>query len=101
MIEQDIQRDIKKKLEARGAVVTKYNANAYGVAGHPDLFCAIPWGAFFFAAYFEVKKPGGKVSPAQKSWMKRMRAKGVWVERVHSIEEVDEYLQSKGVFLFE
>lgn len=101
MSEQDIQRKIRKDLEARGCYVSKYNANGYGVSGHADLFVSVPVGVTDrpLALYVEVKTGTGKLSLIQQIWHREMGANGHWVTVARSTQDVLDFLATKGILL--
>ena len=99
--EQAIQREIKKWLEGIGAQVTKYNANGFGVIGHPDLFVSLPMPGFAFpiAVFIEVKTEKGRLSKEQKQKIAQLERDHHMVVVAKSIEDVREFLISNGVKL--
>lgn len=99
MREQQIQKKIKEWLESKGAYVTKYNANGYGVSGHSDLFASVPYISFCFALYIEVKTEDGKLRKVQELWIADMLQKGHMVCVARSIDDVKEYLLTKRIRL--
>lgn len=62
----------------------KVHGNQYQVAGIPDVIC-ITRGAVVF---FEVKRPGGKVSKIQKYTLEKIRKAGGHAFVVESVEQV-------------
>ena len=55
-------------------------------AGVPDVFCAIPSGPWH-GLFIEFKKPGGKLSPQQRTWADRLACTGYIFEVVYSADE--------------
>lgn len=105
MSEQDIQRKIKKWLESKGCHVTKYNANGYGVSGHPDLFVSVPMRVYKslsptpIAFFVEVKTKTGKLSLAQQIYQGQMERDGHWVIVARCVEDVECFLFQRGMGL--
>ena len=97
MKESEIQSQIIFFLESNGFFVSRHQTQGVRMsgkmiknrnAGFPDL-TAIRDGQTF---YFEIKKPGGKVSDIQAEWHKNAYAHGVTVHVVRDIEEVGEII---------
>lgn len=63
--------------------------------GIPDLSIACPRGGP--CLYLEVKRPGGKLSPAQEHVIGRLQSAGGFVAVVTSIDEVEAALASWGI----
>lgn len=60
--------------------------------GFPDRIVILPGRV----AFVEVKRPGGRLSPAQKINLERLRALNVPALVVYSREDVDEALEELG-----
>ena len=90
--ESGIVRKITKYLRDRGWLVEKLHGSIYQRAGLPDLF-ALKDGKI---AFFEVKRPKGKVSAIQEYTLKELKEHGAIVGVVHSVEEVDCILTNGG-----
>lgn len=97
MTEQDLQKRIKLWLESKGAHVTKYNANGYGIAGHPDLFVSFPADSHPFAFFVEVKKEKGVLSNIQILKFRKMLDDGHAVITARSVADVENYLTEIGM----
>lgn len=99
MSEQDIQRQIKKWLESKGAHVTKYNANGYGVVGHPDLFVSFPVAgiAIPLAFFVEVKTKTGKISMMQDIYHKKLKKANHLITVARSVEDIEIFARSHNL----
>ena len=64
-----------------------------GVAGVPDFFCAARQRSFFL----ELKKPGGRLSVAQKDMIGALGHQGVPTLIAYGLEEAVRFLQRQGV----
>lgn len=99
MTEQQIQKKINDYLESLGAHVTKYNANGYGVLGHPDLF--VSWAnikyRFPIAFFVEVKTEIGELSPTQKTKIERMRKDRNIVFVARSVDDLKKQMRENGL----
>lgn len=62
-------------------------------AGIADLLFILPGGKL---AAIEIKKPGGRQSPAQKDWQAEIESLGVPYSIVHDIEELADQLRKLG-----
>jgi len=86
--EKQIQDSILKYLKKTypTAVVWKIHEDpVYGVTGIPDIFFAYKGKV----AFFEVKRPGGVISPRQKVILKQLQLKNaITAEVVYSVEDV-------------
>ena len=86
--EKVIQRDIILHLRSKGAWVFNVHGSPYQQVGVPDLL--VGYQGRFYA--LEVKRPGGRLSPAQAKVIDDIRAAGCIVARVENIEEVERLL---------
>ena len=98
MTEQDIQNSIRIKLSEMGFAVFRTNVGKLKLSdgrwfdtglpkGHTDLY-AVRDGKIY---YIEVKKPGGKVSEAQKAFIETMKTRyGCTAGIVFNVEEAVE-----------
>jgi hypothetical protein len=68
MLEKEIEREFKKKLEKHGAKVWKFISP--GLAGVPDRMVLIPGGKIVFV---EFKAPGKKLRPLQVRMMEILK----------------------------
>jgi len=109
MRESDIQRAVIQHWRVRGvkgSVVAHIPNGEYrpiGTArrlaslgtlpGMPDLFCASNGSVFFI----ELKRPGGRVSAAQKETFQALREAGVRVHVMSDLDEVIRLLEAEGV----
>ena len=103
MTEHEIQREIVGALRRLGylvfavpngggrSVAGASKLKAEGVtAGVPDLF--VPGRR----AFIEVKKPGGRISPAQRDMMVKLRLLGYDCIVAHSVEDVERFFALQG-----
>ena len=86
--EKVIQRDIILHLRSMGAWVFNVHGSPYQQVGVPDLL--VGYQGRFYA--LEVKRPGGRLSPAQAKVIGDIRAAGCIAARVENIEEVERLL---------
>ena len=75
-------------------------AGAKESAGVPDMFLAIVIPPFH-GLYIELKKKGGKVSPSQRDWIKRLRSHGYAAEVCYgadmAIATLQQYLSGEVI----
>ena len=103
MTEHEIQREIVGALRCLGhlvfavpngggrSVAEAGKLKAEGVtAGVPDLF--VPGRR----AFIEVKKPGGRISPAQRDMMVKLRLLGYDCIVAYSVEDVERFFALQG-----
>ena len=103
MTEHEIQREIVGALRRLGhlvfavpngggrSVAEAGKLKAEGVtAGVPDLF--VPGRR----AFIEVKKPGGRISPAQRDMMVKLRLLGYDCIVAYSVEDVERFFALRG-----
>lgn len=86
-LEKHIAFDVVDALRTIGCDVssTQQTRASRQTIGMPDLYAThAAWGV---AAWLEVKRPDGRVSPAQREWHERTRAAGVHVLVVTSAAE--------------
>ena len=83
--EAAIQRDIIRYLRSIGAWVFNVHGSPYQQVGVPDLL--VGYQGRFYA--LEVKRPGGRLSPAQVKVIGDIQASGCIAARVENIEEVE------------
>lgn len=89
MQEKTIENYLVRQVLAEGGWAIKLaSPNA---AGLPDRLILLPGGAVIFA---ELKRPGGKVRPLQKSAHRRLRELGFAVYTIDSKDGVDDVLAS-------
>lgn len=62
MLEQTIEKQLKKTIEQHGGLALKFVSP--GMAGVPDRLIILPQGRY---AFIEVKRPGAKPRPLQKT----------------------------------
>ena len=100
--ENDVLGAIRQLLEANGARVFRVVeripwGKTKSEAGIPDLFGWLPKGltcvafdASYHPAHFfiEVKRPGGKLRPAQAAWIERAKTDNVIAFKAESLEEM-------------
>ena len=96
MSEKDIERKLKKRVEAMGCLCLKFESP--GFTGVPDRMILMPGGEMFFV---ELKAPGKKERPRQRYVQDQLRALGFIVMSSIDGEEginrvcamIDGYLQ--------
>ena len=86
--ESILQRQIINHLRSMGAWVFNVHGSPYQQVGVPDLL--VGYQGRFYA--LEVKRPGGRLSPAQAKVIDDIRAAGCIAARVENIEEVERLL---------
>lgn len=85
MQERDIERKLKKRVEALGCMCLKFESP--GFTGVPDRIILMPGGEAFFV---ELKAPGKKERPRQEYVQKQFRALGfIVVSSVDGDEGID------------
>jgi hypothetical protein len=89
MRERDIEAYLRVKVKALGG--TAYKFVSPGHAGVADRLVLLPGGVVWF---IEVKAPGGRLSPLQMLFARRMDELGMQYRTIWSKEDVDEWLGS-------
>ena len=84
-----LQRQIIKHLRGMGAWVFNVHGSPFQQVGVPDLLVGFQ-GRFYG---MEVKRPGGKLSPAQSNVIAAIRDSGCIAGRVESVAEAVELLE--------
>ncbi len=85
MSEKEIEKKLKKKVEALGCMCLKFESPGY--TGVPDRMILIPGGEVIFV---ELKAPGKKERPRQDYVQEQFRKRGFMViNTVDSIEKVE------------
>lgn len=101
--EAQVLRQVKAYLDATRLPYFRMNTGAvanagrwirFGSRGMSDLLILLPGGR---ALWCEVKRPGGKPTPAQQAFLGMVRARGCAGAVVTSVEELREVLQREGV----
>ena len=92
-LEADIEKEFVAYCESKGCLCLKLIlANG---RGFPDRTVITPNGQVIF---FELKRPGGKLSAAQKKWISKLKENGKHVYVVDTIAEatkrLDEHLKT-------
>lgn len=83
-LEKDIERRLRKTVEARGGLCLKWVCP--GWSGVPDRIVLMPGARIYFV---ETKRPkGGVVGKLQKWWTEKLRALGFPVYLLFTIDEV-------------
>jgi hypothetical protein len=82
-------------LSIEGSSRQKSRFLRFGVAGSPDIIGICPKSGKFLG--IEVKRQGGRVSPAQQLWHTQCRAAGGIVLVVHSADELLTQLHTEGM----
>ena len=86
--EDTVENYLVAQVKARGGIAYKFTSP--GRMGVPDRICVFDLGWLFFV---ETKAPKGRLSPAQKREIKRLRDRGQRVYVPASRAEVDELLE--------
>jgi hypothetical protein len=89
MRERVIEAHLRVRVKALGG--TAYKFVSPGHAGVADRLVLLPGGVVWF---IEVKAPGGKLSPLQVLFARRMAELGMQYRTIWSKEDVDEWLGS-------
>lgn len=89
MKERDIEAYLRVRVKALGGIAYKFVSP--GHAGVADRIVCLPGGVVWFV---EVKAPGGKLSPLQVLFGRRMSELGMNYRVIWSREDVDEWLES-------
>ena len=84
MLEKHIEQALVRKVKSLGGICEKYTSPARRSV--PDRLVSMPGGDIIFV---EVKRPGGKVTEAQKRDHLKRRALGFKVIVVDSYEDVE------------
>ena len=84
-----IQRQIIKHLRGMGAWVFNVHGSPYQTVGVPDLL--VGYKGRFFA--MEVKRPGGRLTPAQAKVIEEIKSSGSVAGRVESVEDAMKLLE--------
>lgn len=85
--ERDVEAYLVRRVEAMGGWAPKFVP--LHLTGFPDRIVILPGRV----AFVEVKRPGGRLSPAQKINLGRLRALNVPALVVYSTEDVDKALE--------
>lgn len=88
MRERDIRRALKARVEAYGGEVRA--VSWLGRRNAPDVLVLMPRGGAH--AFIEAKAPGGVPTPAQTREHERMRAAGLIVLVISTIEALDAWM---------
>ena len=89
MLEKDVERKLKKAVEALGCLCLKFESPGY--TGVPDRVILVPGGLIAFA---ETKAPGRKERPRQVWVQQELRKMGFHVfSTVDSIDKVTEVVR--------
>lgn len=88
--ERDVEAYLVRRVEALGGWAPKFVP--LHLTGFPDRIVILPGRVGFI----EVKRPGGRLTPAQKINLERLRALNVPALAVYSREDVDEALEELG-----
>ena len=106
--EKDTQRTLVEYLTAKGCLVVRVNSgrmpwtdskgrrHSFSMNNQPgcsDLIVCLPGGKF---AALEVKSAGGKLTPAQASFLDRVRSVGGTAAVIRSTAEADALLNGEG-----
>ena len=95
MLEKEIERKLKKRVEALGCLCLKFESPGY--TGVPDRIIMIPGGGILFV---ETKAPGKKERPRQKYVQDQFRKMGfAVVSSVRSDEDITHVLEICGAMM--
>lgn len=89
MRERDIEAYLRGRVKALGGIAYKFVSP--GHAGVADRLVLLPGGVVWF---IEVKAPGGRLSPLQVLFARRMQEMGMNYRVIWSKEDVDAWLSS-------
>ena len=87
MLEKDIERYLKREIEAMGGLCLKFISP--GNAGVPDRLILLPGGRVWLV---ELKTEAGRVRPLQRWWQKRLQKVGVPSLVIKSRVEAEVYI---------
>ena len=83
-LEKDIEQKLRKMVEKHGGLCLKWVCP--GWSGVPDRIVLLPRGRVMFV---ELKRPkGGKVSPMQEWWARKLRSLGFEVMVIRSLGDL-------------
>lgn len=86
-LEKDIEAKLRKLVESRGGLCLKWVCP--GWVGVPDRIVLLPGGRVIFV---ETKRPkGGRLSPMQVWWQKKLTRLGFWHEIVWNEEDLMDF----------
>lgn len=88
MTEAEIEKAIVDYAKSRGALAEK--VVLHSGRGFPDRTIIAPDGRIGF---LEIKKPGGIVSPAQKTWLRRLERLGHRCGVAFSVEDGKKFIE--------
>ena len=88
MLEKDIEARLKRGVKRAGGLCLKWVSP--GCTGVMDRIVLLPGGQVIFV---ELKKPGGRLSKRQKYMAAKMKALGLPVLSLWTIEAVDDFLE--------
>ncbi len=90
ILEKQIERKFKQKVEALGALAWKFTSP--GRAGVPDRIVILPGGRVVFA---EMKAPGQKLRPLQVATVAMIKRLGCHAWVIDSYEKIDEFIEKE------
>ena len=91
MLEKDIEKYLKRRVEQRGGLCLKFVSP--GSTGVPDRLCVFPEGRI---AFVETKTKRGKLSPRQQYVIGELQKLRAEVVVLHDTDEVDIWLDGSG-----
>ena len=84
ILEKDIERALVARVKSCGGLCLKWVCP--GWSGVPDRIVLLPGGRIMFV---ELKRPkGGKISPLQQWWARKLRSLGFWVTFLHDVGDL-------------
>lgn len=83
MLERELEKRCRKKLEAKGGMLLKWTCP--GHRGVPDRIAILPGGTIIFIEF----KSGSRLTTLQKWWIDRLNAAGCRALVVNNEEEFD------------
>ena len=86
ILEASVENHLERQMKRIGGRAFKFPP---AVKGAPDRIVMFPYGRIFFV---ELKRPGGKLSPAQLLWHSRALAMGHVVHVLDSRDQVDAFI---------
>lgn len=86
MLEKDIEKKLKKRIEQIGGVCWKFHS---GIRGVPDRIVIVKSDVYFV----ELKRPGEEPTPMQRYRHKRLRELGQKVIVIDTMKKLDSFIE--------